>query len=72
MNAMRFMATVESNHLNFFGINGTPMKFGNIIKVSKTKTEQTNYGFPSKYQWILDFYCTLRSMIPAENNIYLL
>lgn len=46
------------------------MKFGNIIKVSKTKAEKTNDGHPSEDQWILEFYCALRSMIPAENEIH--
>ena len=44
------------------------MKFG---KVSKTKAEKTDYyGIPSKNECILEFYCALRSMIPAENEIH--
>ena len=46
------------------------MKFGNIINVSKTKAEITNYSHPSQDQWILEFYCALRSMISEENEIH--
>lgn len=46
------------------------MKLDNIIKVSKTKAKKTKDGKPSEDQWILEFYCALRSMISSEYEIH--